>query len=600
AWGGRARLGEIRSRITCLVAQAAQMSVYYERMGRLDQQAAETLAVLTGLAGQAERTYARQKRRGGLLDFTDLLERTRALLAENEGVRAALDGRIGQLLIDECQDTDGCQLDLLTRLIGMADAPAPGGRLFVVGDAKQSIYRFRGAQVEVFRELCGRLGPARQEHLGTSFRTHESGVAFVNHLFSAMMHPAYEAIEAHRAVGPRGASVEVLLATDEHGEAVGDTRSASVAQAAVTAQRIAEMLDGGERLVWDAAADGWREVRPGDVAILFARMTNSLDYERELQRRGVPYYVVAGTGFFQQQEVFDVLNALQAVDNPFDDIALFGALRSGLFGLTDNALMHVAESCEPPYYASLCGADLSGRLDPHQADALSAAMGLIDRLHRLKDSAGTDALLQRLLDETGYEATLLSQFQGRRMLSNVRRMADLARTAAADHVSLADFLTEMRTQVVSESRYEQAAVAGEQEDVVRVMTIHKAKGLEFPVVVIPDLNAGRRGHGGGLLIRRDWALTYKHVPGGDDEADEDGPLSYRLAKRLEDAEELSEDIRRLYVAATRHRDHLVFVGADWRRRDGGLHDSGSYIARMDELLGITDALERGQEEIPYA
>ncbi len=601
SWG-REQLREVRARLRGLIAAVRRYALFTERLGEQDRQAAEAIGALARLAIDADSRYTAEKRRRGLLDFNDLLERTGKLLAGNDSVRTAIGSRIDQLLIDECQDTDGCQLDLLTRLIGMAetDRPAPQGRLFVVGDAKQSIYRFRGAQVEVFRELCARLGPDRQEHLGTSFRTHESGVAFVNHLFSAMMGPGYVPIEAHRRASPAGASVEILLATDEQGRAVADAAGASAAQAAVTAQRIAEILERGEEIVWDADGKRWRAVRPGDVAILFARMTKSLDYERELQRCGVPYYVVAGTGFFQQQEVFDVLNALQAIDNPFDDIALFGALRGSLFGLTDNTLMHVAESCEPPYHASLAKADLSARLDTAQADAMAAALELLGRLHRLKDAAGTDVLLQRLLDETGYEATLLSQPQGRRMLSNVRRVGDLARTAAADRVSLADFLTEMRRQVISESRYEQAAVAGEREDVVRVMTIHKAKGLEFPVVVIPDLNAGRRGHAGRLLIRRDWPLTYRHVPGGDEEANEDGPLSYRLAKRLEDAEELSEDVRRLYVAATRHRDHLIFVGADWRRTDGGLHDAGSYLAKMDELLGITDALERGAGEVPCA
>ncbi|HUT01733.1 MAG TPA: PD-(D/E)XK nuclease family protein, partial [Phycisphaerae bacterium] len=544
--------------------------------------------------------YAAEKRRRGLVDFADLLDHTARLLATNEPVRAALARPIDQLLIDECQDTNACQLDLLTRLIGMADPSSapPEGKLFVVGDAKQSIYRFRGAQVEVFRDLCEGLGANRQEFLSTSFRTHRAGAAFVNHLFERLMGPTYVPIDAHRTACPAGGSVEILLATDEGGQPVHDAAGAAAAQAAVTAQRIAEMLHAREKLVWDADGHEWRPVRPGDVAILFARMTNSLHYERELQRRSVPYYVVAGTGFFQQQEVYDLLNGLGAIDNPFDDIALFGALRSGLFGLTDNSLLHLAESCQPPYFDSLARADLSGRLDAGQADALAGALELLGRLHRRKDALGTDRLLQQLLDETGYEATLLSQFQGRRRLSNARRVADLARSASADRVCLADFLSEMRRRVVSESRYEQAAVAGEHEDVVRLMTIHKAKGLEFPVVVVPDLNAGRRASAGRLLLRRDWGLTCKHV--ADDEADPPDPLSYRLAKRLEDAEALAEDVRRLYVAATRHQDHLIFVGADWRRKDGGLQDSGSYLAQMDEALGLTEALDGGRGKIPYA
>ena len=171
----------------------------------------------------------------------------------------------------------------------------------------------------------------------------------------------------------------------------------------------------------------WRAVRPGDVAILFARMTNSLDYERQLQLRGIPYHVLSGTGFFRQQEVFDVLNALRVIDNPFDDVALFGMLRGGMFGLDDNALMHVAETLDPPYLPALTRIADDGDceknprkafrgLSEHRSETLAFAIGLLGALHRRKDTVGIDSLIARLLEETGYEATLGSQFHGRRMV----------------------------------------------------------------------------------------------------------------------------------------------------------------------------------------
>ena len=477
--------------------------------------------------------------------------------------------------------------------------------------------------------MCEALGSDHQLYLDESFRTHEAGVAMVNELFAPLMGDAFAPTKAYRKQAPDGPSVEFILAAPAPGDAGAEPEPIASAdesarlQADACAQRIAEILDGSERLVWDGDANHWRPARAGDIAILFARMSNSLLYERALQQRGIPYYVVAGMGFFQRQEVFDVLTALGAADNPLDDISLVGMLRGGLVGLSDNAMMHLATGLEPPYWPGLVAMRkarpsepcLADRLAPAEAEALTRAVDLIARLHRVKDSMAIDELLRELLDETGYETALLSQFQGRRMLSNVRQVAERAAAASADHLSLADFLAEMRGMVADESRYEQAAVAGEHENVVRLMTIHKAKGLEFPVVIVPDLNAGRRGHASRLLIRDDWGATFNRPAAADaDEEDAAKPLSFRLANRLETADGRAEDFRKLYVAATRHEDHLIFLGADYRNKDGSLRDSDSYLAAIDGVMNLTASLENAAPgatgdgeagadlrcEIPYA
>ncbi len=599
-WGSKEIVMDVRSRMKGLVAVVADYAEFCEDLGPDDARAAAGLATLASLALDANAIYAADKRSRGLLDFTDLLDHANRLLSGNAELRKALGDGIEQLLIDECQDTNRFQLETLSMLIGggTPELAPPEGKLFAVGDAKQSIYRFRGAQVEVFSQMCERLGKGRQKYLDTSFRTHEAGVALINELFAPLMGDAFAPTDAHRKTCPPQPSVEFMLAAGNDEHPIDCAADAAEAQAAACAQRIHEILRDGEKLVWDSAAEAWRRARAGDIAILFARMTNSLLYERALQQRRIPYYVVAGTGFFQRQEVFDVLTALGAVDNPRDDIAFMGTLRGGLFGLSDNALMHIAQACEPPYWPSLrelCAAPnaaqcLADKLEPAEAEALAAAVDLIGSLHEIKDALPIDALLQRLLDATGYEATLLSQFQGKRMLSNVRQVAQRAAAAAADHLALADFLAEMRRQIADESRYEQAAVAGEHEDVVRLMTIHKAKGLEFPVVIIPDLNAGRRGHGGKLLVRDDWGPTFNRPASPDDDEAAAKPLSFRLAGKLEDADSRAEDLRRLYVAATRHEDHLIFIGADWRKEDGSLMAADSYLAKIDGVLDLTGAI----------
>ena len=598
AWGSREAAKDLRHRIKHLKELLEPYAPYAEDLNEMDQRSAEALVALTALAADAEKRYTSAKRSRGLLDFNDLIVHASRLIRSNSHVRDQLADGIDQLLIDECQDTDAFQLQMLANLVS-SDTSA-----FVVGDAKQSIYRFRGADVEEFEGTCSQLGQGQSESLDLSFRTHRAGVAFVNHLFAPLMGDRYEPITAHRSETPPRESVEILLA--DRDEPINNAEDASAAQAALTAQRISEMISYGEKLVWDSDAKAWRAVQPRDVAILLSRMTHSLEYERQLQKHNVPYYVVAGTGFFKQQEVFDILNALRIIDNPLDDIALFGVLRGSLVGLDDNALMHIAESLQGgPYLTKLASparTDLADRLTGDQFDALQFAVSLLQRLAKRKNAVAIDVLLDHLLAETGYLAVLASQFGAKRLVGNIRQLIDRAAAAEGDGMSLRDFITTTDELILSESRYEQAVVAGESDNVVRLMTIHKAKGLEFGVVVMPDLNAGRRGFVGSLLHRgNDWGWTLNVKPDPDEAgaSEETAPLSFRLAKLAENDDLANEDIRKLYVAITRHRDHLVLIGANMRSKDSRISSSTSPLAQIDGILGVADALDADAETISY-
>ncbi len=616
AWGGRSAAKAVRDEIKALQAAFAPYAPLAGELNDLDRQSAATLCCLVDLAQQAVNLYTAAKRKKGLLDFTDLLHHAHRLLAEHEDVRRSVAGGIDQLLIDECQDTDAFQVGLLLKaLFRDGGGDLTPGKLFVVGDAKQSIYRFRGAQLEVFQGLCRRLGQQGQIGLDVSFRTHPAGVAFVNQVFGPLMGSDYTPVQASRTLPSaqqRGPTVEILLAQPaEEGAEIEDAGSAVALQAAVTAQRIARMLDEKEGLVWDRESDTWRPVRPGDVAILFSRMTSSLEFERQLARRNIPYYVVAGTGFFKQQEIFDILLALQAIDDPHDDIAFFGTLRSSLLGLDDNALMHISRAIDRPYLPRLMleRRQIAG-LSADQQQSLNFAVSMLADLHGIKDRIGCDELIRRLLQATGYEAVLLSQFQGRRMLGNVRMLLEQAQAAGASHLALADFIHQVRQRVLGESRYEQAAVESDAADVVRLMSIHKAKGLEFPVVILPDLNMAHGVKSGQLMMRSDWGLTCKlglaaQEEAGDEPRCEAGadaaamPLSYCVAALNEKRDSQQEEIRRLYVAMTRHEDHLVLIGANWRSIDGQLCRRDSFINMIDTVLGVSAALDKGHATIPY-
>lgn len=600
-------VSDVRSLMKTVRNSFAPIEDWCKPFNKWDEQAARGLSSLAKISCKAQKIYTSLKRPQGLLDFDDLLAYTDRLLT-NPGIAAdSLRRQIRQLLVDEAQDTNPFQISLLRRLIGPGENGAiPEGKLFIVGDAKQSIYRFQGAQVEVFDKLCHDLGEDRQENLDLSFRTHQAGVEFVNYLFEPLLGDYYEPMQAFRTQTPSHSSVEVLLAKPGKDFDIDTASNALVAQAALVAQRIEQMVKDNEKLVWDRQSQSWREVKYSDIAILLARMTHSLSFERQLELRDIPYYVVGGSGFFKQQEVYDVLNALGAIDNPYNDIALFGALRGSMFSLDDNALTHIAQTCKPPYFPELLERNPLEDIAPKSAVSLDFAIRLIYSLHRRKDAMEIDELVEELLEQTGYEAVLLGQFHGKRLLGNVRRLVDLARGAPQGRLSLTHFIAQMNAQVIDESRYEQAPTVGEAENVVRIMTIHKSKGLEFPVVFMSDLNTRPQSRKEALLYRTDWGLAFNFTQNqqmSDDENDEDedeGPISHCLACSLEAIDDHRENMRLMYVAATRHEDHLVIVGADWRSKNGRFQSSQSWLDELDNRLNLRGELvDKDEAYIPY-
>jgi len=262
--------------------------------------------------------------------------------------------------------------------------------------------------------------------------------------------------------------------------------------------------------------------------------------------------------------------------------------------------MHFAETTGRPYARGFRPDALADRLPPTDLAAMSAAVEMVTRLHRQKDSLGIAGLIEAILAATGYEAALLSEPHGRRKVGNVRMLIDRGRSAWREGLRLADFITQMNALTLSESRYEQAAVAGEGDNVVRLMTIHKAKGLEFPVVFVSDLNAGKGSRSYRRVLRRaDWGLTCR-AAANEDDGEADKPLSYRLAGLRERADNDAETIRQYYVALTRHKDLLVLVGADWRNKDGQLKERGSFLRQADDVLMFSRVLDDGDDgELPY-
>lgn len=507
---------------------------------------------LLEIASGVDRRYESQKRQLGGLDFDDLLIRTRGLLADpsREAVRRRIASGIRVLLVDEFQDTDPLQLELVKLLAG---DDLMRGKLFFVGDYKQSIYRFRGADPQVFRQLREATPAEGRLPLTLNFRSQPAILDFVNGLFCDDLGPEYEPLRASRPqVGPTPA-VEFLWAPDEpSGERNGQKERLRRREADWIARRLRAMLDEGEKIVWDeeAARQGKpavREVRQGDIALLFRALSDIQYYEEALRRYGIDYYLVGGHAFYAQQEVFDLLNLLRAIASPSDEVSLAGVLRSPFFSIEDETLFWLAQH-PGGLRCGLFAEELPAELSEPQSRRVQFAATTLTGLRRWKDRLPIAAVIQEALERTGYDAVVLAEFLGERKLANLRKLLEQARSFdRTGAFTLWDFITQLSEFVARQPDEPLAATNPESTDVVRLMTIHQSKGLEFPVVVVPDVDRRMLGPANPVAFTRELGPMIKTPASG----------GYQLYALETKEEELAEMIRLLYVATTRAADRLI-------------------------------------------
>ena len=526
------------------------------------------------LAAEARRAYDDAKRARGGLDFDDLLVKTRdflrvhAALVRNDPVRPP-----AFVLVDEFQDTDPVQAEILRLLTG---DDFTGGRLFVVGDFKQSIYRFRGARPEIFQGFRGEFPEGGRRELSQNFRSTTGVIDFVNAVFADAFPGELPRLipgpAAHAASD--GPCVELVWADEGEDESEKKLKVAEGrgTEAQWLARLLRERLDAGWP-VRDRATGAVRDAHPGDVAFLFRAMTDTYIYERALANEGLDYHVVGGSAFYAQQEVQDVVNVLSALEDPLDSVALAGALRSPFFGLSDVALYWLAEGDGDGLSARLGdpSAGWLARLAPDDRRRAARARTLLARWAALKDRLPIAGLLDRVLVESGYEPALLGEFLGDRKRANARKLVRLARRFdARGGFTLAQFVARLREDLRDPPREGEAATTDEDGTSVRLMTVHQAKGLEFPIVVLPDLNRrSANPHAGvtfdpdlGPLVRLGKEASGPAELGGEDGGPPGGEsLGWALHKRIEDAESDAEGLRLFYVAATRARDVLILSSA---------------------------------------
>jgi ATP-dependent helicase/nuclease subunit A len=537
----------------------------------IDAQLAALTPALRAASGHSVLQYEALKRERNALDFDDLEFLALELLRTNEEARRHWQGEVAALLVDEFQDTNGRQRDLVRILND------DRGRLFIVGDAKQSIYRFRGADVAVFREerqQADASGGATHS-LETSYRAHRRLLDGLN----ALLRPVLgEEGDLHR---PWVEPFAPLTAYREQAEpgfdepylefhlTVGTKRDGALERAAdALAGRLVEMVEGSHP---PREPGGTRPPDYGGIAILCRASSAFGAYENALERAGIPFLTVAGRGFYNRPEIRDLMNALQALTDPTDDLVLVGLLRSPVMGLSDAALYSLCNGRSRRVWEII---RQEGQLQGDEARRLARAVEIISELNQRAGRSSVADLLDGLLDLTDYRAALI-RAGNTRGARNVSKLLWDAR--ASGIVSAGEFLEYINGLRESGTREGEARAAA--EGVVQILSIHAAKGLEFPVVVIGDVTSSASGRD-SVLIDPDLGVLLPL------KEDSEMAAVYRLAKLRDADQESAESNRLLYVAATRAREKLLLSGCVSLKQDGTPSRIGQWLRALDGLDGF--------------
>lgn len=550
------------------------------------RRAAEAGLRLLRVTAQVQQLYRQLKRNASALDFRDLVGETRRLLSDprHAELKKRLSSDIRLLLVDEFQDTDPVQVELIEALCG--DDGLAAGRLFFVGDIKQSIYRFRGADPTVFASLRAKIAIAGRLPLSENFRSQPAILNFVNALFVEQLGAAYERLLPRRVQVAAEPAVEFLWASPPPDQPT-DTGAFRELEADWLARRIRQLLDSQEPVVWDQAASergqpAARPARLGDVAILLRALSDVHLYEAALQKYGLDYYLVGGHAFYSQQEVFDLLNLLRALSSPADMVSLLGVLRSPFFALDDETLFWLGRHPEGLMTGLASFAECS-QLSAVQRETAEFAHRVLAELRDCKDRLPVAALIERILALTGYDALLLTEFLGTRKLANLRKLVEQARSFdSAGVCTLAEFVAQLDEFVSRQPDEAMAATEPEAADVIRLMTIHQSKGLEFPIVVVPDLQRSSRSNTGVVFSSQLGPLV--NLPS---EIESSPGLTGRdLYGIVETDHDRAESRRLLYVATTRAADYLIL--------SSGLKPGGDASSIWMRLLASRFDLSTGE------
>ena len=539
----------------CTALKAVLSDIEELRTNELDAVRASVICELSEKIRELAKGYAAERLHAGRLEFQDLLVLARDLLRDKEEAREYFQRRYTHILIDEFQDTDPIQAEIA--LLLSAESPATGdgfqdlipGKLFVVGDPKQSIYMFRGADITVSEDLK-KIIPDGQLSLTQNFRSQRPILSWLNPLFESWMKNDAEEIGQveYRAISARWDSE-----TDGPPMGVRFVGSALPGKATVArhveAQAVASVVSQIKRELWpvrDGNDGGTRAAKYQDICILLPTRTGLETLEAALSSSNIPYRLESQSMVLGTQDVRDLLNCLRSIDSPGDQVALVAALRSSVFACSDVELFEFVQS----------DGELDYMVESKGTRPIDQALQLLRRFHDLRMWVDPEELIERFVRETRMVESCFALARPRERWRRLRFVIDRAAAfAAVSNTSLRSYLDWIERQAEEGARMVETPVPEPDEDAVRIMTIHASKGLEFPIVLLAGIGTQARTNLGPVIYDRD-------VHGADVSLPAPGNGRFKTpgyddAENKEKAKGQAERTRQMYVAATRAEDHLV-------------------------------------------
>jgi ATP-dependent helicase/nuclease subunit A len=512
------------------------------------------LMLLKPLVSSIKTTFAQT----GWISFDGLLARARRLLWEHPDVRERMKQEYRAILIDEFQDTDPVQYEILLALAEQPGAASKiwqdmvleAGKLFIVGDPKQSIYAFRRADMEAFDRVVDKVlgGGGTLSTLTTNFRSDANVLGPVNDVFDRLflrqplVQPANVRLEgdARRAGQAAQTGVMIQVTVPAEGDDPFDADGAARAEGEVLARWLREDL---------LTRPG---VSAGQVAFLFRKLTQADRYLDALRRYGIPYMIEGEKHFYRRQEVIDLVNLLRVLDHPHDHIALLGVLRSPLGALSDRDIYDLHE------------AGCFGDLNEHalqtwshpRAETVRRLYQRLTSLRRTVTALPLDEAIQMIFDQLPLLELAAASLHGEQAVANLLKVKHVAASLAdRPQLTLSGFIDVMMTRVEEQPDETESPLADDTSDAVQILTIHKAKGLEFPIVVLPGLHQGSGRDRATPSVLYDWSTGTYGISSGPHHT-----LGYLrvLDKQLE--REQAERRRVFYVGMTRAKDFLLLSG----------------------------------------
>lgn len=530
----------------------------------------EIIHLFAHMLGVFHVMYDEAKRERAAMDFSDLQQKAIAIL-ENEQIQLACRKKYRHMMVDEFQDTNQLQMNMLEFI-------KPNYQ-FVVGDGKQSIYRFRGADVSLMKRLVDFSQRDKQSQfidMSTNYRTCEGIIEFVNSAFHEIMGeeasgPSYKIHYSHIQSHRNGAleqmkRVELITLPEDEGDAQDEENELQPqTEYEVIVNRMIEMMKEKRELVYDN--DHWREPQWRDFAILIQTRTKLPQLEKALKNKKVPYTVYGGIGFYDKQEIRDMLNILQWLNRPWEPLYILALLRSPLFGVTVEDFLTVDEGLEEKDLAQYI---YSGEFlqDERLDETLSASLNKLKKFYEnwvpYTPQAPIKEYLQQLFEDSGLKTMLLLQRNNLQLVKNVEKL--VAVLSQFQSASLDELLNQVNQLAALSDKEGEAEVELAEGNMVHIMTVHASKGLEFPIVFLPDLAKGPRGDSGSIRFDKDVRIVVQYEKEKDSDPlkspDKKSSPSFERMKQIAKNQAIEEAKRLFYVAVTRAKDYLVLSTVD--------------------------------------